>query len=116
MEYISGLVAFAFAAVFAASAFSRHPAFAPRSRLELLLGGLDAAAALLFARALMPWAEVSPFLWLVPVAVVAAGVFGAVLRWRELPGLRPGRARWRSILYGVLHVVVYALVVFLFVV
>lgn len=114
MEYISGFVAFAFAAVFAASAFSRRPSFAPRSRLELLLTGLDAAAALVLARALMPWADVSPFLWFVPVAAVAAGVFGAVLRWAELPGLRVGSPRWRSILYAALHVVVYAVVVLVF--
>jgi hypothetical protein len=115
MEYVTGFVAFAFAAAFVASAFSRRPAFAARSRLELVLTGLDAAAALVLARALMPWADLSPFLWFVPVVAVAAGVFGAVLRWAELPGLRPARARWRSILSGVLHVVVYTLVVFLFV-
>ena len=114
MEYISGFVAFAFAAAFVASAFSHRPSFAPRSRLELLLSGLDAAAALLLARALMPWADLSPFLWFVPVAAVAAGTFGTVLRWAHLPGLRVGRARWRSILYGVLHLAVYAVVVFLF--
>jgi len=115
MEYISGFVAFAFAAAFVASAFSHRPSFAPRSRLELVLTGLDAAAALVLARAMMPWGEVSPLLWLVPVAAVAAGAFGTVLRWAHLPGLRVGRARWRSVLYGVLHLAMYAVVLFLFV-
>ena len=114
MEYVSGFVAFAFAAAFAASSFSHRPSFAPRSRLELVLSGLDAAAALVLARALMPWADVSPFLWFVPVAVVAAGVFGTVLRWAQLPALRAGRPRWRSVLYGALHGVAYLVVVLLF--
>jgi hypothetical protein len=112
MEYITGFVALAFAAVFAAAAFSRATAFAPHSRLDLVLTGTDAVAALLLARTLMPWASLPPLLWLLPVAVVAVGAFGSVLRWRSLPALRPDRSRRRSIVTAALHGAVYLLLLF----
>ncbi|WP_165069642.1 hypothetical protein [Marisediminicola senii] len=113
MEYITGILAVFFSGLFALSATRRGAAFA-RSRVELVGTGLDAVAILVVARALMPWSDVSPLLWLVPVAIAAIGVFLAVLRWSALPNLRPGRPAVRSIAYGVAHAIVLLAVLVLF--
>jgi hypothetical protein len=111
MEYITGFLALAFTAVFAAGSLTKGKAFAAKSRLELLFGAADAAVVLLGARLLMPWGSVSPWLWLVPVAIFAAGVAGAVLRWRDLPPVRPDKPRRRTLVWAVVHAVVLLAIV-----
>jgi hypothetical protein len=113
MEYITGFLALAFTAVFAAGSLTRGRAFAAKSRLELVFAAADAAAVLLGARLLMPWGSVSPWLWLVPVAIFAVGAAGAVLRWRDLPAVRPDKPLRRTIGWAVVHAAVLAGLVFL---
>ncbi|MGB3376285.1 MAG: hypothetical protein WBA87_14225 [Microbacterium sp.] len=108
MEYITGILALAFTAVFAISALTRGKLFAPTSRLELILRALDAATLLLFAHIMMPWAVLSPWLWLIPVALFAAGVAGINLKWSTLPFLRPDRSHRRTATWAIFHVIVIA--------
>jgi cytochrome b subunit of formate dehydrogenase len=111
MEYITGFLALAFTAVFAAGSLTTGKAFAAKSRLELVFGAADAAVVLLGARLFMPWGSVSPWLWLVPVAIFAVGVAGAVLRWRDLPAVRPDKPRRRTLAWAVVHTVVLVAIV-----
>jgi hypothetical protein len=114
MEFVPGILALSFSAAFAAAGLSRRKAFAALSRLDLVLAGVDAAAALVFARALTPWSSASPWLWLVPAAVFAVGVAGCVLRWDTLPAVRPDRPLWRSITVAVVSVLVGVAMVLFF--
>ncbi|WBU39127.1 hypothetical protein [Homoserinibacter sp. YIM 151385] len=89
------VIALGFAGTFLAGALVRvrgeRGGFAARSRLALLGLAIDAAAALLFARELAPWSALVPWwTWLVPAAVVVAGVAASVLRWAALPWTKPG--------------------------
>lgn len=113
MEYITGILALAFCAVFLAGSLSRARVLAARSRLDLVFAGLDAAAALFVARLMMPWAEVPPWLWLILVVLFAAGVVGAVLRGGTLPVVRADRSRGRTISWAGVHAVVLGAVVVL---
>jgi hypothetical protein len=114
MEFFPGFLALAFCAAFAAAGLSRRTSFAARSRLDLVLSGVDAAAVLVFARALMPWSSVSPWVWMIPAAVFAVGVGACVLRWGSLPALRPGRAVWSSVTVAVASLAVAIAMVFFF--
>jgi len=112
MEYITGFLALAFAGLFAAGSLTRGKAFAAKSRLDLVIAAADSAVVLLGAHLLMPWGSVSPVLWLVPVAIFAAGAAGAVLRWRDFPAVRPGRPARRTWAWAAVHVGVLAAIVF----
>ena len=112
MEYITGFLALAFTAVFAAGSLTKGKAFAAKSRLALVFGAADAAVVLFGARLFMPWGSMPTWLWLVPVAIFAVGVAGAVLRWRDLPAVRPDKPRRRTLGWAVVHAVVLVVVVF----
>ncbi|WP_411700547.1 hypothetical protein [Conyzicola sp.] len=114
MELLPGFLALAFALVFLAAGATRWKGFAATSRLALVTAALDAVAMLALAHALMPWGSVPTWLWLLPVAVAAAGVAAAVLRWQRLPVLRTDKPRARTIVFAVLHVVVIVAFVALF--
>ena len=113
MEYITGFLALAFTAVFAAGSLTKGKAFAAKSRLELGFGAADAAVVLFGARLFMPWGSMPTWLWLVPVAIFAVGVAGAVVRWRDLPPARPDKPRHRTLGWAVVHAAVLAALVFL---
>jgi hypothetical protein len=114
MQFIPGILALAFTAAFAAAGLSRRKGFAARSRLDLVLSGVDAVAVLVFARALLPWSTLSPWLWLVPAALLAAGVAGCVLRWHELPAIRPDRPAWTAVVVAVASVAVAVAMILFF--
>ena len=117
MEFIWVFLTLAFTGLFAASAFSTGKVFGAKSRLDLVVAALDAVVVLAVAREMAPWGTVSPLLWFVPVAIVAAGAAGSVRAWEWLPNLRPDKPARRTIVFGIVHlavlvailVVVYAL-------
>jgi len=113
MEYITGFLALAFSAVFAAGPLAKGKTFAVRSRLDLAFSAADAALALAAAHLFMPWSSVSPWLWLLPVAVFAVGVAGAVLRWPALPALRTDKTHRHSLVWAAVHVIVLVGLLFL---
>ena len=115
MEFITGFLALAFAAIFALSAVNRGKVWGAKSRLDLVLSGVDAVVVLFAARLLMPWSIVSPWLWMIPVAIVAAGVGFAVIRWSGLPVTRPDKSRRHAVIWGAVHAAVLAALVFLLV-
>ncbi|MFC6356071.1 hypothetical protein [Luethyella okanaganae] len=108
MEYLTGTLALAFTALFTITAFTRNKPFAPKSRLELTMSALDAATLLLIARTLTPWGNISPWLWLLPVAVYATGIAATTLRWPSLPFLHPDKTRRRTLTWTIVHVSVLA--------
>ena len=114
MEYFPGFLALAFALVFLAAGATRWKGFGASSRLELVVAALTAVAGLAVARALMPWGEVSSLLWLVPVAITAAGVAAAVWIWPFLPALRPDKPARRTVVFGSVNTAVLLAVVALF--
>jgi hypothetical protein len=115
MEYFPGFLALAFSLLFLAAGATRWKGFGASSRLELVTAALTAVAALSIARALMPWGGVSPLLWLVPVAITAAGAAAAVWIWPHLPALRPDKPRRRTVVFGAVNVAVVLAVTALFV-
>jgi len=112
MEFITGFLALAFTGLFAAGSLTTGRTFAAKSRVDLVLGAADAVVVLLGAHLLMPWGTVSPWLWLVPVAIFAAGAAGAVLRWRDLPAVRGDKSARRTWVWAAVHVGVLAGIVF----
>lgn len=93
-------------AVFAA--WPAGPAFAAKSRADGALALLDGILALALMRVIVPWAELSGWLWAVPVLVLAAAAVGLVWTWAERPAWRPGRPVKRTVIFAGVHVVVAA--------
>jgi len=77
------------------------------TRLAIAVLAAWALLGLVVSHRLIPWAIVPSWLWLVPVALTAAGAAASVLRWRALPVL-PDR-RGHRIGQGVQGGVVVAL-------
>jgi hypothetical protein len=80
--------------LFAVRAWGAHGRLSARDRWGLVTGFAAAATACVAAPRLIDWVVVPTGLWLAAVALLAAGVAGAALRWPELAwcaGARPVR-------------------------
>lgn len=75
---------------FAAVAWRRGKA---SSRLQWIGAALGGVVAMIIARAWIDWALIPPWLWLLPVLIMAFGVAGVVRRWDETPWVRSDRPR-----------------------
>lgn len=60
-----------------------------RSRAELLTSAADCGFVLVLAHRLIDWGSVPAWAFLLPAALTAAGLAGAVLAWPRLPKWRP---------------------------
>lgn len=112
IEVFVGLVVLVMSGSFLLSAASRGWGRA-RSRVELIGGLADSVVVLVLGNLLLPWGALSPWLWLMPVGLVAAGAVLAVLRWSSLPLWRPDRPRWPAIVGLAIRAVLLVLVVLL---
>jgi len=108
---VVGVIALFTTGTFALSVWTQKEARRTRSRVDLLIAGLNSVVVLVVLHQLLPWSSVPVALWLLPVLLVAAGMVGAVLRWPGLPWLRPDRSGRRVLVDVVLEVVVAAAVV-----
>jgi len=109
LDVVLGIAVLALSAAFVVSAFARGRLRA-RSGVALVGRFADVVVFLLLARLLQSWSVLTPWAWLVPVGLVAAGVAGAILRWPELSIWRPDRPRWRAIVALVLRAAIVVLV------
>jgi hypothetical protein len=84
---------------------------AAKDRLALTVSGLMAAGLLVASRAIVDWSTLTIVTWYALVLLLAAGVVGAVLRWRTLPPLtnpakRTGRTWGAGFTVAILAVLV----------
>jgi hypothetical protein len=94
LALIPFLVLVAFVVGFVVAAWSPRIG-AARDRLGLVMDGVLAAGLLLAGRMIVDWSTVSVIAWYALVALLAAGVVGAVLRWEKLPVLKDPAKRTR---------------------
>jgi hypothetical protein len=87
IAWIPLLVVVGFVAAFALGAWSPHFG-AAKDRLSLVVDGLMAAGLLIASRGIVDWSTLTILTWYALVLLLAAGVVGAVFRWRTLPPLR----------------------------
>lgn len=111
---VIGLLGLAYTGLFAAMTVSRSPRWRAKSRADVLVAALNALVALVLVHQFFAWWAAPAALWLVPVAVAAAGVAGAITAWPSLAWMRPGRTL-RATLVGVIATVVFAAAVLLLV-
>jgi hypothetical protein len=97
-------------ALFAVRAWMPHGRLSGRDRSGLIAGFAVAAAAFVAASRLINWVVVPTGLWLVGVALLAAGVAGAARRWPELAWFAGTRTVGRAVRGGAI-LVICALVV-----
>ncbi len=103
------VVVLLFTALFPVAAFARGK-WGAKSRVDLIGAGLDAMVVLIIGRFILPWGDFTEWAWFIPVAIVAAGAAGLVLRWRSLPVWRPDRPRWRGVAVLAVRIALVALV------
>ena len=80
---------------FALRSWQSQGGLGARDRWALVTDFARAFAAFALASMLIDWTVAPAALWLVAVAVLAAGVLGAALRWPELAWYAGTRPRWR---------------------
>jgi len=110
LPLVIGALGVGYPALFAAMTLSRAPRWRAKSRVDVLVEGLTAALMLVLVHEFFAWWVVPAALWLVPVAIFAAGVVGAVIRWPSLPWMREGRTLRRAVLGASVSVVVVAVI------
>lgn len=66
------------------------------SRMRLGVVVLESLVTVAVARAIVGWDQWTQWVWVLAVAVFAAGLALAVIRWRELPAVQEGTAAWRT--------------------
>ncbi len=101
------VIVLVFTALFPVAAFAGGK-WGAKSRVDLVGSGLDALVVLIIGRFILPWTVLTPWAWFIPVALVAAGVAGLVLRWQALPTWRPERRRWGAIAVLVVRLAIVA--------
>lgn len=69
---------------------------AARHRTQLLSRAAEATLMVAIARIAIPYTAVTGWLWVVSVALLAAGIARAALRARGLAADEPAEPRWRS--------------------
>lgn len=90
--FVPPLVAIVLPALFALRTLVRRGPVAIKSRLAIIVMALFALVSLIAAHELVAWDTMIPSLfWLLPIALFAAGVGGAVEAWGRLPFTREGR-------------------------
>ena len=80
---------------FAVRAWKTQGWLIARDRSALLTDLARALAAFALASMLIDWTAAPAALWLIAVALLAAGVLGAALRWPGLAWYAGTRPRWR---------------------
>lgn len=106
LPVVVALLGVGYPALFAASTLTRSATWRAKSRVDLLIAGLNAALMLLLVHQFFLWWIVPVVLWLLPVAVLSVGVAGAILAWPTLGWKREGRALWRTFAGAAINVVV----------
>ena len=99
-------IALVFTGLAAISALAGRPPFAAKSRADLLLTILDGIAVLFVVRLVISWVDLSPLLWLLPVALLALAIGVTVRRWSQWTTWRTTRPVRRSQLFAAVHVLV----------
>ncbi|UCR88278.1 hypothetical protein [Mycetocola spongiae] len=106
MAWIGLLLAVFFAALALNGTRMRRGVPVSPSRVDVILGILDAAVAMLLAHRIVSWGEVWPGLWFLAVLPIAGAVTALIWRWETWPTLRAGRGRGRSVIPAALHAAV----------
>jgi hypothetical protein len=94
MDAIALVLFFGLVALFAGRAWKAQGRLSGRDRWSLITGFAPAVTTFIAAPLVINWVVVPGALWLAAVALLAAGVVGAALRWPELAwnaGARPVR-------------------------
>jgi hypothetical protein len=94
---VPSIIFLALIAHFTAAAWTERGKLALDDRWRVLTRSTSAVAVCAIAILLINWAVVPTFVWLAGVALLAAGVAGAALRWPVLPWFATGTARPRRI-------------------
>lgn len=84
-------------AAFSIAAWRGHGAAAGRDRWGLVVRFVAAVAGFSMAWLLLNWVTTPTVAWLVAVALLASGVFGATLRWPVLPWFAGTLSRVRTL-------------------
>ena len=84
-------------AAFIINAWRRHGAATDRDRWGLVARFGAALAGFAMAWLLINWVTTPTAAWLVAVALLASGVFGATVRWSALPWFAGTRSRTRTL-------------------
>lgn len=113
LSLVVGALTLFYAGGFAVQTWVRSGALSAKTRIGMITAFVDTVLALVLAHFLIPWSNVPTALWLLPVALTAVGVAGAVLRWTTLPVVDPDRSARRQITWGAVHVAVVAIVLVL---
>ena len=93
---VAAVVFLAFVVAFAFRSWKGHGRLVARDRWAILTDFARALAAFALAAMLIDWTVAPAALWLVAVALLAAGVAGAALRWPGLAWYAGTRPRWRA--------------------
>ena len=93
---VASVVFLALVATFAIRAWKTRGLLVARDRWALLTDCAKALAAFALASMLIDWTVAPAALWLIAVALLAAGVLGATLRWPGLAWYAGTRPRWRA--------------------
>jgi hypothetical protein len=109
LPVIVGLLGIAYPTLFAL--MTRGPArWRAKSRVDVIVEGLTASLMVVLVHEVFAWWVVPVALWLIPVAILAWGIFGAVMEWPKLPWLRAGRSLARTVITAALNVLVIAVI------
>lgn len=109
LPVIVGLLGIFYPTMFAL--MTRGPArWRAKSRVDVIVEGLTASLMVVLVHEFFAWWVVPVVLWLIPVAILAWGIFGAVMEWPKLPWLRAGRSLARTVITAALNVLVIAVV------
>ena len=93
---VAAVVFLALVVAFALRSWNTRGWLVARDRWALLTDLARALAAFALAAMLIDWTVAPAALWLVAVALLAAGVLGAALRWPGLAWYAGARPRWRA--------------------
>lgn len=108
-----GVLGLGYAALFAAAGLSHARSLRAKSRADLLVTGFNGALGLVLLHEFFSWWAIPAALWLVPVAIFAAGVAGTIIAWPTMTWTRKGRSVARTIVFAALNAVIVAAVIVL---
>ncbi len=100
MDLVAVALFLGLVARFVVRAWKPQGRLSARDRCALITSFATATATFVLAALLINWVMVPTAIWLVAVALLAAGVVGAVLRWPELAWFTGTHPRWRAIGVG----------------